>query len=89
MANQHIEINQGMRLGSKLFSFVSSLRAVHDNGMSLKDIADQVAAGGDWEAFQSEFGIPAGQGDVVYNLLLGAVGALDNTAIIQFLDRLG
>lgn len=89
MADNHIEIQQAVRLGSMLFSAVSTLRPTHDRIENVKRIMDQVAAGGDWGALEAKFGVPAGKGETVYNLIAGAFTHLDHFDVLTTMDRLG
>jgi hypothetical protein len=43
----------------------------------------------DYALFEQQFGLPAGKGALVYNLLVGARAACRSAAVSQMLDWLG
>ena len=89
MPNQHIEINQAVRLGAVLFNAVSGLQPTLDKFANVKAIMDQVAVGGDWAAIEAQFGVPSGNGEIVYNLVTACNNALHTVEIETVTERLG
>ena len=95
MASTHIEIRStASRLGSDYRTAITCLQNAVDLYEKIKDISDQVAAGGDWAALAAKLGFSDDQdgyddAQAVYNLLGSVVVELNATFIPQWLARLG
>lgn len=82
MANNFIGINLGTRLGSSLMSGSQNLNWSIDVLTSLKAAMDNMVAGADYSIVEAQFGIPAGKGQILYNLVAGAVADMNASANI-------
>ena len=92
MASQHINISTGnSRLGDQLRALIDSARNLQNNTTTVKDIAEQVASGGDWVALGAQLGVSAADAETAYNLLVGFSGAVSDamSEYQQFIDKLG
>jgi hypothetical protein len=90
MASTHIEVpSTASRLSSSFRQLISNLRDVQELSIEVKDIADQVAAGGDWATLATYLGISAGDAETVYNLLTAANTAIGASEIDSLLARCG
>lgn len=91
MASAHIQINgTGSRHNRALREFVDSLRAAQQEAERLKEIFDQAALGGDWEALAALLDIgTAADAETIYNLLGSVKTELDAAFITQMVGRLG
>ncbi|HPV11716.1 MAG TPA: hypothetical protein PKW83_13740 [Verrucomicrobiota bacterium] len=92
MANNHIELTgTETRLAGQMRSFVDRLQTLKDDSASLKVIADQAAAGGDWTGMRAVFGFASdADAEAAYNLLGSVNTTLGTDAFIaQMLSRLG
>lgn len=88
----NIVVNTSSPKGPRLTNLVSAINSARDQARTLKAIMDQEWAGSDYTQLESQFGLAAGQGSVVYGLvfaLTGAGGALEAAAVTNFTDRLG
>jgi len=89
MANNFITVDTTTRLGSQLRSCVVSMQGTLDLMDRLKLIMDNQTDNTIWTTVEAQFGIPAGKGQTTYNLVAGALAAINVTATQQFLDWLG
>ena len=69
--------------GKMLAEFVSQVKAAQAKGQRLKDAMDSMSSGGSYGQIESEVGVPAGQGQPTYNLVTGAVAAINVAAVNQ------
>ena len=78
MPNDFIQINRstGDIYASDLYSLTSLVRQTIDIAEKVKDYCDHTVEGADYTALETLFGLPAGSGDEVYNLVAGTLGAL-------------
>jgi len=89
MADSSIQINiQDSRLGPLARRNVEELIKVVNDMRRLKDHADQAADSPEFSGVESAMGIPTGEGQTYYNLLAGALAAIDVSAVNQYVDRL-
>lgn len=89
MATLYIPVNTSKRLGADTRQLVSMLQQSKDIAERLKATMEMQKDGNDWTQVETEFGLPAGSGETVYNLISGtnaALGGFDPTAL---LSRLG
>ena len=88
---QHIEIvSSASRLGSDFRSLIDRTRDLQALATKVKDVADQVAADGDWAALGTKLGVTADQAEAAYNMLAGFASAVNAAAVVNtFVDRLG
>lgn len=59
-----------------LVSFVTVLRHALDQGTKLKSIMDHMTDGVSYAKIEELFGLQAGEGEVVYNLVAGSVDSM-------------
>lgn len=100
MAADFIKINTSNPLGTQanlLVQYKSQLRAAYELGTRIRAIMrhnfdDQVNPI-DWAQVEELFGIPAGQGESVFTLMDGSVGAMEgqfqNSASKDLTERIG
>jgi hypothetical protein len=71
VATTFIPINTGQRLGQQLRNAVDQLQAAKQALAKLKAIMDTQVNGGDYSMVEAQFGLQAGQGQTLYNLVAG------------------
>lgn len=77
MPDNYIGVNQQSRLGGTLQSSLNGL-ALHTGTLKqLKLDMDNMTDGVSFATVESSFGIPAGKGQTVYNLIAGAVSEIN------------
>jgi hypothetical protein len=89
MAVQYISINSTKRLGSELRQAVNYGTAFDQQVAKLKELMETMIDGTDYSRLETEFGLAAGKGETVYNLVTGAATDVSGTNITQLLIRLG
>jgi hypothetical protein len=89
MAVQYISIDSTKRLGSELRQAVNYGTAFDQSLIKLKEIMETMIDGSDYSRLETEFGLAAGKGETVYNLVVGAATDVSGTNITQLLIRLG
>lgn len=68
------------KYGPDLMLFIANFRSAVELGNRLKDILDHNTDGTNYADIEVLFGLPAGNGDEIYNLVSGALAALKGTA---------
>lgn len=63
----------------KLKNFVATLRAAQDQGNLVKDIMTHNNDGTTFTDIETYFGLPAGKGQTVFDLVNGALGSMTGT----------
>lgn len=92
MASTYISlVGNETRLAGQMRSFIDRLQDVREDAARLKAIADQAAAGGDWEGLRAAFGFTSvADAEAAYNLLGSVNTTLSTDAFItQMLSRIG
>jgi hypothetical protein len=90
MANNYILINPtGLKHASSLLSVINELAAARDKLALLKADADQMTDGATFTTVETAFGLPAGKGQQVYNLMAGAVAEMGQSNLTQLITWLG
>lgn len=89
MAVQYISIDSTKRLGSELRQAINYGTAFDQQVVKLKEVMETMIDGTDYTRLETEFGLAAGKGETVYNLIAGAVTDVSGTNITQLLIRLG
>ena len=91
MASTHIYPNTTTRLGGKLNSLVSQMQNVRSEATELKQVADQIAAGADWQALADAWGYAtAAEAETAYNLLGSClVDDIGGAFYSQVISRMG
>ena len=77
MAINNITVNRSFILGSQLASLVESQNNIIATMRKIKSQMDNMTNASDWTVIEAQFGIPAGKGQTVYNLIAGALSELD------------
>jgi hypothetical protein len=90
MANTHINVGREANGHEQtLRREVDRLWACAEGVSQIKLIMEEAAAAPDWTGVETLFGLAAGQGETVYNLVVGANTALQASGIQQLIRRLG
>jgi hypothetical protein len=76
MPINYITIDQGRQMGGDLLQIIEALRSYQDKLRQHKEIMDNLTDGITYTAIETQYGIPTGKGDEVYNLAAGAVSEL-------------
>lgn len=82
MARTFIKIdtsNAGATHAGLLRAFVQQQRAAYELGSRIRAIMSNNNDGSVWTDVEALFGLPAGKGDDVYDLVNGTVGAMEGT----------
>jgi uncharacterized protein YecE (DUF72 family) len=89
MAVTYIKVDVSKRLGADLRQTVVHGAEFDERLHRLKEVMDTMIDGTDYSRIETEFGLVAGQGQTVYNLVAGAAAGTAATDIHQLLVRLG
>jgi len=89
MAANHIPVDQGKRLGQQLRRLIDMQREVLQLNEKLKDIMETQIDTADYTLVATEFGLPSGKGETVYNLVAGMYSAVNVSAVNQAIDWMG
>jgi hypothetical protein len=93
MTNDYIPPSPTARFGPKLISARQTLRTAINQLDEVKAIMDHNGDGTTWTTIESIFGLPAGKGQIVYDLINGTLGAMrgtfQNTNAITLTDIVG
>lgn len=89
MPTNFLQVNTSTRLGADLRRAVDQLRDVRDRLERLKNVLDTQVDGVNYSLVESQFGLQAGEGQTVYNLVAGAFTAVDAAAVQQLINRVG
>lgn len=89
MAIEYLTVDTSQRLGSELRQAVNYGNAFDTQVARLKEIMETMIDGTDYSAVEANFGLQAGSGETVYNLVTGAATDTGGTNIHQLLIRLG
>lgn len=89
MASIHIEPTTTLRGTSYLRAYVDDVARVVAEGAQLKRIMDALATGNDWAAIEAFYGLPAGTGQTVYNLVIGAESTIRSANTTNLITQLG
>lgn len=92
MARDFILINQDTATSrtqsNNLVNYIAMLRRVIDLGNEVKDVFDHNVAAPNFDDIEPLFGVATGQGELVYNLVLGSVSELEaDSNVGQILGR--
>ena len=89
--SSHIEIvSTASRLGADFRQLIDGARRLQAQATLVKDVADQVAAGPDWNALAAKLGCTAAEAEQAYNLLTTFASAINAASQVNnFVDRLG
>jgi hypothetical protein len=92
MARDFIRINQTVNTATKaslLSQYILSLRQTMELGDRVKGILEHNTDGTDYTDVESLFGVPAGSGQAVYNLVLGAAAGVRSADGRNLTERVG
>lgn len=89
MATTYIATNTTRRLGADLRQAVHALKEARSDFRELKATMETMIDASDYTLLETEFGLPTGQGQTVYNLVSGALTDMEASNINQTVIRLG
>jgi hypothetical protein len=88
MPTTFIPINTGQRLGQQLRTAVDQLQAARQALQKLKATMDTQINGSDYSMIEAQFGLQAGQGQTLYNLVAGGntdlAGSVNVTELLSW-----
>lgn len=89
--SERIILNNGTNTenGDKMANAIARLEQARQDMEELLGITLKCINGSDYTDVDAEFGMSAGNGQTLYNLLAGAVSHLNNSAISELTDRVG
>lgn len=85
----YIHVSSDTRHGAALRQAVNYQQESLERLRALKATLDEMVAGADYSVIETRFGLQAGEGELVYNLTVGALAEIDVANVTQFLARLG
>jgi len=83
----YINISSDTRHGAAMRQAVNYQQETLERLRSLKATFDEMVDGADYSVIETQLGLQAGEGELVYNLHAGALAAVDVAAVTQFLAR--
>lgn len=87
MPINYITVDRARIQWNDLLNIIDNLRFYQDKLRQEKEKMDNMTDGADYTAIESQYGIPTGKGDEVYNLVAGATSELAaDTNLSQLLD---
>ncbi len=90
MANNHVSVNTTVLRGASLQSLVFALQRARGELAQVKAVMDQCINGSDYTALEALYGLPAGTGQTVYNIVAGAKSVMETPGTLQqLIDYLG
>ncbi len=78
MARDYIKVDTSITTAvraSDLKEFLRVIRQAYDKGIFLKQTMDHMTDGSNFADIETYFGLPAGSGQTVYNLVNNSIGA--------------
>lgn len=82
MARDFIKVDTTLgtaKYAGRLILFKDTLRDAYERGKELLAVAGHNNDGSVWTDVEAIFGLPAGKGQTVFNLINGSVGAMEGT----------
>ena len=91
MARTHIDVRSTASRHSALVrQTVDAARLLQQRVQQVKDVMDQVASGGDWDALGTELGTSAADAEIVYNLWTAVIPVVvSDSDFNALIDRVG
>jgi hypothetical protein len=91
MAIEYITIDTSVSggKGSELRNAVNQVESARERLQTLKIQMEAMIDAGDYTAVETNFGVGTGNGQDTYNLVTGALTALNGTNLSQLIKRLG
>jgi hypothetical protein len=87
MPVNYITVDAARKQGGELLTIIENLRYYQDRLRQEKEKMDNMTDGVTYAAIETQYGIPTGKGDEVYNLVSGASSELAaDTNFAQLLD---
>jgi hypothetical protein len=87
MAINYITVDRSRQQGNDLLTIIETLRYYQDRLRQEKEKMENMTDGITYTAIETQYGIPTGKGDEVYNLVTGATSELAaDTNFVQLLD---
>lgn len=83
MAKDFIKIDRTIAAATQsgaLADYVRAFRNTLEAGARIKAVMEHNSSGSDFADVEALYGLAAGKGEAVYNLVAGSVGALNGTA---------
>ncbi len=77
MATDFINVNLASAQGRALVDYARQLRVAYDQGKRILGIMTHNNDGAIFTAIETLYGLPSGQGQVVFNLVNGSVGSME------------
>lgn len=85
----YIDISSDTRHGAAMRQAINYQQESLERLRALKAVFDEMVDGADYGVIETQLGLSAGEGELVYNLTSGALAAIDAVNVTQFLARLG
>ena len=79
MASDFIPIDVTASQAQLLKSYTQMLRSAYEVGVRVKSIMLHMHDGTVFTDLETEFGLPAGEGNAVFDLVNGSIGAMEGT----------
>ena len=94
MAQDYIRVNVDTATSrtnaSELLTFIQHIRRAKELGNKLQDVFNHNVEDPDYADLEPHLGIPAAEGQVVYNLLVGALAEIEaDVNAMQIIGRVG
>lgn len=84
MARDYIKIDTSALQSRLLLNYIGSIRQAYDVGVRVKDIMTHNNDGSNFGDIETLFGVPAGKGQVIFDLVNGSLGSM--TGVFQVDD---
>lgn len=79
MAIDHISVNKSAPMASLLIAAINAQRTGYERMKQVREVMSHLNDGSDWTALETAFGIAAGKGQVLFDLVNGSVGTMEGT----------
>jgi len=89
MATDYIGLDESKRHSQALRQLVNYQTESLERLRSCKAVLDEMIDGSDYSEIETELGLSAGEGEIVYNLIAGALAVVDVYAVQTVIARLG
>ena len=96
MPQDYVKIDAGLttqKFAGDFINAIASLRSTIDQLEKMKGLMDHMTNGVLFTDIEVQFGLPTGQGQTVYNLVSGALGAMKGTVQssdgVTLIERVG
>lgn len=76
MAKDFISINMQAPQAAMLRNYITNLRAAYNAGAQVREMMTHMNDSTDFSAIETMFGVPAGSGQTVFDLVNGSTGAM-------------